>query len=87
MRTPMRSSVWQGIDCTVLFGALLALCSDWALCRWLAHEAKVVAIPPSAFYCDDHKSLAAGYARFAFCKEDDSLVVAKQQLTSFFSRV
>ena len=23
---------------------------DWALCRWLAHEAGVIAIPPSAFY-------------------------------------
>ena len=30
---------------------------DWALCRWLAVEAGVVAIPPSAFYSPPNKVL------------------------------
>lgn len=53
---------------------------DWALCRWLTEEIGVAAIPPSAFYCDENKELAANYARFAFCKTDDVLRDAAQRL-------
>jgi len=53
---------------------------DWAFCRWLAHEHGVVAIPPSAFYCDEDKPLCANYARFAFCKTEASLEMAKTRL-------
>lgn len=50
---------------------------DWAFCRWLTLEVGVAAIPPSAFYNDEHKPLAQNHARFAFCKADESIVEAK----------
>jgi len=53
---------------------------DWALCRWLTEEIGVAAIPPSAFYCQENKHLAANYARFAFCKPDDVLEEAARRL-------
>lgn len=31
-------------------------------------EAGVAAIPPSAFYKEEHKKLAENHARFAFCQ-------------------
>eukprot|EP00163_Fabomonas_tropica_P031637 TRINITY_DN759_c0_g2_i1.p1 TRINITY_DN759_c0_g2~~TRINITY_DN759_c0_g2_i1.p1 ORF type:complete len:135 (-),score=23.84 TRINITY_DN759_c0_g2_i1:24-428(-) len=46
---------------------------DYAFCRWLTKEVGVTAIPPTAFYCDEHKHLGENFARFAFCKTDDSL--------------
>lgn len=46
---------------------------DWALARYLTIERRVACIPPSAFYEDADKHLAAGLLRFAFCKEDESL--------------
>jgi len=46
---------------------------DWALCRWFAYEAGVIAIPASPFYSAENKHLAEKYVRFAFCKSDDTL--------------
>ena len=46
---------------------------DWAMCRFMAKEVKVVGIPPSAFYDEKDKDLAANIIRLAFCKEDDVL--------------
>lgn len=53
---------------------------DWAFCRFLTSEVKVAAIPPSAFYEEKDKHIAANYARFAFCKEDESLHEASKNL-------
>ena len=53
---------------------------DWAVCRWLTKDIGVAAIPPSAFYSEDHKDQAAGYARFAFCKEDTEISEAITRL-------
>lgn len=36
---------------------------DWSLCRWLTKEIGVAAIPPSSFYSNDRKELAANLAR------------------------
>jgi len=44
---------------------------DVAFCRHLVEDVGVAAIPPSAFY--DHKEHARGYARFAFCKREETL--------------
>lgn len=41
---------------------------DAAWCKWLTTEG-VTSIPPSAFYSDEHAHMAAGWARFAFCKQ------------------
>eukprot|EP01135_Chromosphaera_perkinsii_P011194 Nk52_evm21s2356 gene=Nk52_evmTU21s2356 len=56
---------------------------DYEVCRFLARVANVVAIPPSAFYCDEHSELPAKYARFAFCKEDSAIQKACENLLKF----
>ncbi len=53
---------------------------DWAFCRFLCEELKVGSIPPSAFYDEKDKHLAANMVRFAFCKADESLVEASKRL-------
>jgi len=53
---------------------------DWALCRWLALEAGVIAIPASPFYSAPNKHLAANLVRFAFCKSDDTLIEASERI-------
>lgn len=46
---------------------------DFAFCRFMASEVRVVAIPPSAFHTPENAGMAAGLARFAFCKTDEEL--------------
>ncbi len=53
---------------------------DFAFCRWLTTEIGVAAIPPSAFYCAEHKTEAHKLARFAFCKTDPVLEEAARRL-------
>jgi len=53
---------------------------DWALCRWLAKEGGVIAIPASPFYSPANKHLASPYVRFAFCKGDDTLREAADKI-------
>jgi len=53
---------------------------DWALCRWLAYEAGVIAIPVSPFFSPPNKHLAANYVRFAFCKSDETLQEACRRI-------
>lgn len=53
---------------------------DVAFCRWLTTEIGVAAIPPSAFYTNEHKHLARHYARFAFCKKMGTLEQAAERL-------
>ena len=58
---------------------------DWALARWLTQEVGVTAIPPSAFYSDPNIPLAKNLLRFAFCKNEDTLIEAQRRLDSYFS--
>lgn len=44
----------------------------------------MAAIPPSAFYAEEHKPLAANHARFAFCKADESIIEAKARFSKLF---
>lgn len=53
---------------------------DVALCRWLTSEAKVAAIPPSAFYQDTAEG--SKYIRFAFCKREATIDEAIRRLRS-----
>lgn len=39
---------------------------DDRACWFMAQEIKVVAIPPSEFYCREHLSIGEKFARFAF---------------------
>lgn len=60
--------------------AALGYEDDVALCRDLPARAGVAAIPPSAFYSEAHKDLAAPLVRFAFCKEDQAIHEAGRRL-------
>jgi len=53
---------------------------DWALCRWFAYEAGVIAIPTSPFFSPPNKALAGNYVRFAFCKSDETIIEACDRL-------
>eukprot|EP00127_Corallochytrium_limacisporum_P006234 Clim_evm10s222 gene=Clim_evmTU10s222 len=53
---------------------------DWAFCRYLTKQKGVTAIPPSAFYCKENAHIGSHYARFAFCKMDESLDEAEKRL-------
>ncbi|KAK4684355.1 kynurenine aminotransferase, partial [Tremellales sp. Uapishka_1] len=53
---------------------------DFELCWWLAQEIKVVAIPPSEFYCTEHVAIGERFARFAFCKDPELLHAAGKRL-------
>ncbi len=56
--------------------------NDYNLCRNLTVKHGVAAIPPSAFFSDEHLDtpLAKDYARFAFCKPRDVIVAARNSL-------
>lgn len=53
---------------------------DYAFCRFLVKEIGVAAIPPSAFMSASTKANMGNYARFAFCKRDETLLDAAQRL-------
>ncbi|KAF2070897.1 hypothetical protein CYY_007780 [Polysphondylium violaceum] len=53
---------------------------DWNVCRWLTTDIGVTAIPPSSFYSDEHAPLSTNYARFCFCKKEEVLETARQNL-------
>lgn len=53
---------------------------DWVLARWLTVDIGVACIPPSAFYQDENKHMAANLIRFAFCQSDDTLKEAVKRL-------
>ncbi len=57
---------------------------DVAFCRHLIEEIGVAAIPPSAFY--ENTRYGKTYARFAFCKKDETLREAVRRLHSLSLR-
>ena len=81
---PSQGTYFLTTDISGLRGAELG---DAEFCKWMTREARVAAIPLSAFY-----SPAAGTAvprhlvRFAFCKKDDVLDEAISRLEKFFSK-
>ena len=58
---------------------------DWAMSRWMTKEVGVTAIPPSAFYEKDHCYLGKDLLRFAFCKNDLTLLEAESRFQKYFS--
>lgn len=69
---------------TVDFRPLGLAMDDVAFCRALTIEAKVAAIPVSAFYSGD--AAPAHYARFAFCKREAVLEEALARLEAWAAR-
>ncbi len=53
---------------------------DVGFCRWLTREIGVAAIPPSHFYCPEHRSTMRNFVRFCFCKTDEMLEEAAERL-------
>lgn len=58
--------------------AARGLADDVAFCRWLTAGVGVAAIPPSAFYATP--SHGARFARFAFCKTEETMRRAIERL-------
>ncbi|OJJ75834.1 hypothetical protein ASPBRDRAFT_117310 [Aspergillus brasiliensis CBS 101740] len=52
---------------------------DFKLCWFLIQEIGIAAIPPSEFYSDENAHIGEDFLRFAFCKEDEVLEMAKKR--------
>jgi N-succinyldiaminopimelate aminotransferase len=53
---------------------------DMAFTQHLIKDIGVACIPPSPFYCEEHRYIAGKLARFAFCKSDDTLREAGKRM-------
>ncbi|KAL8377878.1 hypothetical protein RB595_008523 [Gaeumannomyces hyphopodioides] len=53
---------------------------DFKLAWFLIQELGVAAIPPTEFYTDENAAIVEDYLRFAVCKPDDVLELAKERL-------
>lgn len=53
---------------------------DFKACWFMATEIGVSSIPVSEFYCEEHCNIGEAYARFAFCKDVDTLLAAGERL-------
>ncbi|MGH2523761.1 MAG: methionine aminotransferase [Anaerolineales bacterium] len=76
----LRVSLPQGTYFIMADFSPLGYDDDVAFCRWLTTEVGVAAIPPTAFYSDEHKHLGRTWARFAFCKRLETLEKAAERL-------
>jgi len=56
---------------------------DFKLASWLHREKKLVGIPPSAFYSENHRHLAKGFIRFNFYKKEETLDEADKIFKTF----
>ncbi|XP_035824453.1 kynurenine--oxoglutarate transaminase 3 [Aplysia californica] len=56
---------------------------DFRFVKWLTVNKKLTVIPPSAFYCDEHRHMVENYIRFCFIKEDSTLEKASKILQGF----
>jgi len=78
--TPFRPYVPDGGYFVLADAAALGYEDDVALCRDLPSRAGVGAIPPSAFYSDEHRHLARHLVRFAYCKDEALIRTAGERL-------
>ncbi|THH13276.1 hypothetical protein EW146_g6924 [Bondarzewia mesenterica] len=53
---------------------------DFRACWFIAMEVGVSSIPVSEFYCEEHIGIGERFARFAFCKDIDTLKAAGDRL-------
>ncbi|KAJ6629116.1 pyridoxal phosphate-dependent transferase [Mycena sp. CBHHK59/15] len=53
---------------------------DFKACWFIALEIGVSSIPVSEFYCEEHANIGEAYARFAFCKDTETLKKAAERL-------
>ncbi|KAJ8595285.1 PLP-dependent transferase [Rhizopogon salebrosus TDB-379] len=55
---------------------------DFKACWFMALEIGVSSIPVSEFYCEEHCGIGENFARFAFCKDVETLRQAGERLQS-----
>jgi kynurenine aminotransferase len=60
---------------------------DFKLAWFLIMELGVAAIPPTEFYSPEHEHLGEDYLRFAICKNDDVIDLAKERLRGLKSYI
>jgi len=53
---------------------------DFRACWFIAEQVGVSSIPPSEFYCEEHGNIGERFARFAFCKDVETLKRAGERL-------
>jgi len=53
---------------------------DFKACWFIAEQVGVSSIPPSEFYCEEHGKIGERFARFAFCKDLETLRKAGERL-------
>ncbi len=58
---------------------------DAAFCKEITEDAKVAAVPISAFYHPKQKQAPRNYARFCFCKRPEILQEASARLARYFT--
>ncbi|KAL5011819.1 hypothetical protein ScPMuIL_010370 [Solemya velum] len=58
---------------------------DFQFVRWMTREKKLAAIPPSAFFCKEHKSIGEKFIRLCFIKENETLEKAAKVLREWKS--
>lgn len=80
--TPFRALVPDGGYFVVADSSALEYPDDVALCLDLPERVGVGAIPPSAFYSDEHKAMARHLVRFAYCKDVGVLRQAGRRLAA-----
>jgi N-succinyldiaminopimelate aminotransferase len=76
----LRVSLPQGTYFILADISPLGFDDDVTFCKWLTTEVGVAAIPPTAFFSEEHKSIARQWARFAFCKKMETLEKAAEHL-------
>lgn len=59
---------------------VLERAKDFKMCWWLIKEIGVAGIPPTEFYTPENEKEAEDYLRFAVCKDDEVLELAKDKL-------
>jgi N-succinyldiaminopimelate aminotransferase len=78
--TPLKPLHAEGGYFLMADTSALGLADDRACAEYLIQELGVATIPPSAFYCAEHKPLAAHLLRFSLCKTDQTLAAAVARL-------
>jgi kynurenine aminotransferase len=53
---------------------------DFRACWFIAETVGVSTIPVREFYCEEHANIGERFARFAFCKDADTLREAAERI-------
>ena len=74
---------WSGLADKIDLSSETDSARDYRFTKWLSKNRKLQGIPPSAFFCQEHKSIGENFIRFCFIKHDDSLLKAQEILQNW----